>query len=251
VAGIPFFVRTASGFVPTPEVQALMDDLEGIHDNILNINRRLEAAKAPTEGRLAIGVSPGLGVSLVPRALVAMRREHPGVQVEFDVLHREEFVAQLVLQQVDLALAIFDLEDPRIETTALAEGGLVCLLPDTHRLARRRTVSIGDLAGEPFIGFNEHQFQQTMIDGLLARSGVTLKPAMRVRLTVSAYFMVQSGLGIALLDNFTVAGPLPPGLRAVPLDEHVPFTLRLFHNPTAPLSQVAQGFVAALRATLP
>ncbi len=244
LAGMSFFSRTSSGFVPTPEVVALMEDLEEIHDGILRINRRLDAALNPTEGRLTIGVSPGLGVSLVPQALAAMRRERPDVNIAFDVLHRDEIATKLILQQVDLAMAIFDVEDPRIESQQLAEGRLVCLVPEGHRLAGRTSIGLSELADETFVGFNASQFQQVMIDDLLTRSGVTLRPKLRVRLTVSAYFMVQNGLGIALLDSFTVASAKSHGVCVVPLKEILPFQLRLFFNREAPLSQIAMSFLS-------
>lgn len=247
LAGMVFFDRTTAGFIPRPEIAELLTDLESIHDGILRVNKRLNAAQRPMEGTLAIGVSPGLGVSLAPRAISAMHRQWPDVKITFDVLHRDEFANQLMLQTVDLAMAIFDVNDPRIESVPIADGRLVCLVPRDHRLADRTEVSLHDLKDEDLIGFNEQQFQQAMIERLAERAGVTFRPKLRVRLTVSAFFMVANGVGVALLDSFTVQDSPSDRVRIIPLKEEARFCLRLFHSRNTPLSQISESFLQHVR----
>ncbi|RYH11351.1 LysR family transcriptional regulator [Tropicimonas sp. IMCC6043] len=250
LVGMSFFDRTANGFVPRPEIAELLTDLEAVHDGILRVNRRLEAAQRPIGGKLAIGTSPGLGVSLVPRAIKAMYRELPDVELTFDVLHRDEFASQLLLQNVDLAMAIFDVDDPRIDSVPIDAGRLVCLVPADHRLAHRDVIALADLQTEDIIGFNQSQFQQAMIERLLEQAGVRLRPFLRVRLTVSAYFMVANGAGVALLDSFTVGEAPSDRVKVIPLKEQAGFTLRLFHSRHTPLSQIAELFIRHIRACL-
>ncbi|MEO4044180.1 LysR family transcriptional regulator [Hoeflea sp. CAU 1731] len=242
VVGIPFFDRGPHGFVPTPEAATLMDDLEAIHDRVVRLNRRLAVARGQQEGELSIGVSPGLGLSIVPHALASLHAEKPDIDLSLDVLYIEEIVPQLLIQQVDLALTIYDIDDPRIISRRLGEGRLICLTPKTHPLAGRRAVSVRELAGEPFVGFHGHQFQQKMIEELCQKSNVIIDPLIRVRLTVSALAMVRHGLGITLLDSLTAHGAEDYGVCPVPLEEEVAFPLNLFYNPSAPLSQIAEVF---------
>ena len=71
--GVRFFLRRAGSFVPTPEARGIFESLESIHHRLQDINRRLSLAGEGRVPRLAIGTSPGLGVSLIPRALAAIR----------------------------------------------------------------------------------------------------------------------------------------------------------------------------------
>lgn len=250
VVGMAFFERTRNGFIPRPEIDELLHDLEAVHDGILRVNRRLSAAQRPVGGRLAVGVSPGLGVSLAPRAIAAMQHEMPDAEISFDVLHREEFAPQLLLQTVDLAMAIFDVDDPRIEGVPLAEGRLMCLVPADHRLASAEAISVHDLRDENLIGFNHQQFQQAMIERIARDAGVSLTPMLRVRLTVSAFFMVASGIGVALLDSFTVTKAPSDRVKAIPLREEALFTLRMFHARDLPLSRIAEAFLRHVKSVL-
>jgi DNA-binding transcriptional LysR family regulator len=248
VSGVRFFVRGPSGFVATPEARALLDDLEEIHARILRINRRIDGVGDAADERLAIGTTPGLGFHVAPESLRRLYRSAPQLRLFVDTLHVDEIVPSLLLGQVDLALTIFDMQDPRVEVTRLAAGRMEALVPDGHALARRDSVSFAELAAWPFIGFEDRAFQQRLIMDLAERTGARPEMNVRVRLMVSACLMVRQGFGVTIMDSFTAAGDGVPGTRTVPLEEDIPIYLNLVHAPEAPLSHIAERYVDIVRA---
>ncbi|MEQ9327799.1 MAG: LysR family transcriptional regulator [Rhodospirillales bacterium] len=247
VSGVRFFERGPSGFVATPEARALLGDLEEIHARIIRINRRIEGVGDAAGERLAIGTTPGLGFHVAPESLRRLYRSAPHLRLFVDTLHVDEIVPALLLGQVDLALTIFDMQDPRVEVTSLAAGRMEALVPEGHPLAGRDKVSFAELATWPFIGFEDRAFQQRLITDLSERTGAKPEMNVRVRLMVSACLMVRQGFGVTIMDSFTAAGDGVPGTRTVPLVEDIPIYLNLVHAPQAPLSHIAERYVGIVR----
>ena len=227
-AGVRFFERGPSGFVPTPEARALLDHVQ-----------RTEA----TDERLAIGTSPGLGLSVAPEALRRLHQAAPNLRLFVDTLHLDEIVPGLLLGRVDLALTIFDMQDPRVTVSRLGQGRMMALVPEGHPLADRAVVAFADLAAYPFIGFEERAFQQQLIERLATETGVRLSIDVRVRLVVTACFLVRQGFGVTLMDSFTITGDVVPGVVAIPLVEDIPISLNVVHAPEAPVSFNAERFL--------
>jgi DNA-binding transcriptional LysR family regulator len=83
------------------------------------------------------------------------------------------------------------------------ELGLVCT--PTHRLARRRRIRPGELAGEKFVAFEEKIPTRVCIDRILRSHGVAVDVAMEFDNieTLKRAVEVDAGLSILPLDNVT------------------------------------------------
>ena len=243
--GFDLFVRGRQGFTPTPEASNLLGDLEEVHLLLKRIGDRLRISETENPS-IRIGASPGLGLSLVPKAMARIRAADTVAEFELDVLHIDEVVPRLELGACDFALTIYDMDDPRVACRKLAEASLVCLVPANHVLAGRRKVSLEQLAAHDLIGFDRRSFQQQMIDRLFERKALTPNYRSRTRLMVTACALVREGLGATLLDAFTVFGAPPEGTCVLEIDEKVRFPLNLISSPKRPLSQRSLAFLRML-----
>ncbi|AJE48725.1 LysR family transcriptional regulator [Celeribacter indicus] len=247
--GFDLFARTPGGFVPTADALALMPDLVSIHRSLKRIEDRLthqETSDIP----LRIGSSPGLGQSLIPQALSSMRKTHPDIRFELGSLHVDEVIPMLEFDRYDFALTIYELEDPRIETTRIAEAPLVCLMAEDHPLSGAESVTLEEVAKFPMIGYGTHAFQQRMIDGMFRERGLTPDYRARCRLMNTACALVQEEIGLTLLDQFTIFGRIPAGTRVAFLDIDYRFPLNVLTFKDAPLSRLSGAFLAEVKHVL-
>ncbi len=247
--GYQLFQRTREGLVPSPEAIDLLEDLDAIHDRLTRIQQRLSSPRSH-KNRLRIGASPGLGLSLLPKAFQRALRQDPELELELGVLHVDEVVRSLEFQRYDFALTIYDIDDPRLIIKRIGGGELVCLAEETHPLADRPEISVADLADYPIIGFSSESFQQRIIDRLAIQAGVELTYSARCRLMVTACALVQEGIGITLLDSLTVFNGAPPGTRIIPLRERHQFPLNFILHRKTPPSQVTISFVRDVEAVV-
>jgi len=99
----------------------------------------------------------------------------------------------------------------------LGEEPCVVVLPRRHTLARRRAVSIADLAGEPLISMPPESGLRRLVDSAAVSAGVSLHHAITLHQFGTLFSFVRSGLGVAVVP----VSALPPrgdrALRVRPL----------------------------------
>ena len=147
-------------------------------------------------------LSLGCYVTLAPTALPSLLQEftalHPGLTIDFvegtqDVLQRK-----LLLGELDLAI-LYDMEIlPDMERTVIDTRRPHILLPASHRLADKRTVSLADLADEPMVLLDAPPSSHNTLaifENLGIRPNVCYRPT-TFELTRA---LVGRGMGYALL----------------------------------------------------
>jgi len=83
--------------------------------------------------------------------------------------------------------------------------------------------------------------------GLFASHDLHYEVTIRARFGSTVCALVSHGLGIAIVDEFTLAADQWPRLRAVDITEPTVFQTYIAHRKDVSLSSHAARFVAALR----
>lgn len=155
--GTPLLVRTGREMRLTQAGEALVRHAAGILAGLTAAEEEVAAIAGLRAGRVRLVSFPSGSSTLVPTALAALRAAHPGTRVSLEEAEPPRSVEMLREGDCDIALAF------RYEGAAGAEewddlvvrplltDRLVGLVPEGHRLARSRSVGIGELAGEPWI----------------------------------------------------------------------------------------------------
>src|SRR4051794_20918037 len=108
------------------------------------------------KGSLAVGAPPSVGTHLLPKALAAFSRRHPGISLTFREGGSRTLVQLLEDGELDLAVVIQPIRHSVLETLPLLEEELLLAVPRTHPLANaRRRVKLLDLEHEPFVLLRE------------------------------------------------------------------------------------------------
>ena len=155
-AGTPLFERRARGVTPTEAGAALLRRAEGVLDEVDQAQRELEGFSTKATGRLRVGAFPTALAALLPRALSRFRAQRPGIEV---ALREGSSPSQLRrVSSGNAELAVVGVlpgsrqpRDRRIRLEHLADDPLLLAVGRGHRLARRRSVDIDQLAGETWV----------------------------------------------------------------------------------------------------
>ncbi|GAA2033064.1 LysR family transcriptional regulator [Catenulispora yoronensis] len=166
--GAPLFDRLPRGVRLTEEGRALLPHAEAVVGRLRAAVGDVRAVRILGGGRLRLGAIPTAEMALVPRAIAAFRRAHPGVAVT----HAEGLTRGLTaaLRAGDLDLAVIGTPDPEpvfegVRLRRLMGDPLAVALPVGHRLAGRDVVRLADLAGENWIA-GQARPEETLIAGV-------------------------------------------------------------------------------------
>ncbi|SCG39676.1 transcriptional regulator, LysR family [Micromonospora coxensis] len=145
--GVALFHRTSRRVELSPAGRALYDELRPAWDRIVAaVDRAIDAGRGFT-GTLRVCFTGAAGGQLLVRATEAFRRRHPECEVHIREAQLGELMPWLRGGDVDLALATFPVHEPGIVTgPVLVSEARFLAVPVGHPFARRRAVSVEDLA---------------------------------------------------------------------------------------------------------
>ena len=151
--GHALFERTTRGVKLTPAGQLLArrarSTMEKVGEDLAQV-RRLGRGE---EGTLTVGFSGSVMFTELPAAIQSFRRRYPKVELRLRELVTSAQIAALLNGQIDLAFLRDGDPTEGIRITTLLKEKYVAVLPEAHSLARRRTLSMKALEGEPFVMF--------------------------------------------------------------------------------------------------
>lgn len=129
----------------------------------------------------------------------------------------------------------------------LAKGRLICIVPEKHPLAGLEEISAAQIARYPLIGIDPNDPYGRIMTGIFVNESLSHEVSIKARFGSTVCALVTSGLGIAVIDEFTVAGGNWQDLRVIPITEATEFQTYIAFRRDATLSSYCEFFIASLR----
>jgi DNA-binding transcriptional LysR family regulator len=195
------FDRTTRSLSPTSAAQEAIVVAERILRDVESLGAGLTDLSDLRRGRVSLSVTPTLGEILLPRVVKRFRAKHPHIQVVIDDCSPDQFVSRVVGEHVDLGLGTPERAAAGVDTRRLLVDHLALVCRKDHALARRRVVRWADLDAHPLITVRPGYGIRPLIDGAAAQAGVQLQVVNEVTFLSTALWMVQCGLGAAVMPS--------------------------------------------------
>ena len=217
--GLRLFERRAGLFVPSAEAAAVFEQLRRVYQGVENLNETVAALRKGGGARLAFASAPSIAQFIAARALQQIRTKFPDLFIDLNILKIEETTDYLLLEKGEFVIMSSPVQSAALESDAIATGSLVVILPEGHPFTDRSAVSVHDLAREPLIGVDPEDPYGQILERPFLDAGIVPRHAMRGRFAQTVVSLVRHGLGVAVIDEFSVAEVYMPGLVRVPLAE--------------------------------
>jgi LysR family hydrogen peroxide-inducible transcriptional activator len=226
-----------------PRARALLFDLEAARSAVLE-------GQTSITGQVCVGVIPTIAPYFLPPVLTAFSRKYPQARVTV-----MEEITPLLLERIrngttDMAVVAIPLQvrGHEFQAFALKEEKLYAALPSAHALAKRRTVSLGELHDEPFLLLRDgHCFRETAV-AACKRARLQPKIVFESGQFSSILSMVSAGLGVSIIP--AMALEKWRGCHFVQLvDERASRTIGVITLNGRSLNRAQQAFLNHLNAT--
>jgi DNA-binding transcriptional LysR family regulator len=199
--GTRLFDRTTRSLRPTPAAAEAIVVAERILRDVESLGAGLRDLSALRRGRVSLAVTPTLGEILLPRVVRRFAKLHPEIRVVIDDCSPEQFVSRVVGEHVDLGLGTPERAAADVDTRKLLGDHLSLVCAKDHPLAKKRAPRWADLEGHPVITVRPGYGIRPLIDGAAAQAGVMLDVTNEVTFLSTALWMVQCGLGAAVMPS--------------------------------------------------
>ncbi|GAA4325234.1 LysR family transcriptional regulator [Pigmentiphaga soli] len=222
--GFKLFNRTKGRLIPTPEGEALFREVEDFYQHALRVSDfATDLARGPS-GVLNIASSPCLSYSFVPEAIARFTERYPRIQVNYHTSLLHNMAAEVLSNKVDLVVSVMPLEHPHLEIQTLTTGKMVCVMPQGHELAKLDVVSFRDMSRHRLITHHPSIQFGTLIASSFAAAEVQFVPHIHVLQTEIACSLARAGVGVAIVDEYTIGGGPWKGVQVRPLAEEILLT---------------------------
>ncbi|TWG98520.1 DNA-binding transcriptional LysR family regulator [Nocardioides sp. J9] len=206
--GTPLFQRVGRTLVLTPAGRELARHARDSIDAFERGVRSVQDITAPDAGFVPLAFLHTLGTWLVPELIREFRTQRPNVRFDLRQHGDAGLVDDLLHGVVDLAITGDRPHHPQFTSERLF------LEPPDHRLARRRTARLGEVADDQFIALKDGFSLRRVTEDLCAEAGFTPLVGFEGEEVETLRGLVAAGLGVALLPEPRAgATPAAPHLR--------------------------------------
>ncbi|MBN3786666.1 LysR family transcriptional regulator [Burkholderia sp. Ac-20353] len=245
--GFPLFIRGHGAALPTKEGIAFSREVDRTYAGLDQLRHAARQIREIGTGSLRVACQPSLASRFVPRAIRQLGCAHPGVRVSLHVPNPDTIWSLVSTGQCDLGLVRPRSGYAGVACEAFLTVDAVCALPRRHALARKRTISVSDLADVPLIAGAPGAFQQA-VDASFASAGIEPRFSLMAQYTAARCGLVAEGLGVAIVDPLAARDltGLPIVLR--PFRPRLPIETVLIRPGGMPPDSLTERFIDLLRA---
>ncbi|MBA4286479.1 MAG: LysR family transcriptional regulator [Xanthomonadaceae bacterium] len=216
--GVQLLVRSAAGVEPTAAGQLFFEEARNLLALAQQAGERVKLAGQGRIGRLDVGVFGSAVLGAIPKIVREFRERLPNVEVVLHSLDRAAQLKALRERRIDVGFNRFFTEEPDLVWEVIQTERMSVVVPESHPLAPRASLSLAELSSEPLIlypraprpGFIDHLMR------LFHQRGLTPQRVQEVDDVLTATALVASNMGLSLVTesgrNLSI-----PGIVHVPL----------------------------------
>ncbi|MGW4940302.1 LysR family transcriptional regulator [Actinoplanes sp. NPDC004185] len=178
---------------------------------------------------VVLAAGQGAYLYLLGDTIRAVLAEEP-TRLRLITCDHRQMLAAVRTGQAQLGVSVLDVLPEDLIAVRLATFPQVLLVPDGHRLARRRAVTLADVAGASLVVPPQHRPHRVLLEQALRGAGVEWTVAVEAEGWPLITHFVALGVGLAIVNGCV---PAPAGLVAVPVEGLPPVTYHVVHQPAA------------------
>ena len=247
--GVRLFERYGRRVECTPDGKLLLPMAKAIVTRADDATRMMREHAGMVSSRVRVGSTGTVFGHLLSPILASFIKTYP--KIHLDLVERDDTLLEEGVFNGELDCAIITAwGSSRAAVMHLLTEEILLVVRADHRVAREQTVSLADLAEEPFL-FPGHSLNTTnLLMDACRHAGFEPKVPYRANYLELSKALVRQGLGLALLPKMFIPKDQLSGLVAIPLKEHLTRDLELIYSNERPLAVAARSLALHIKASL-
>ncbi|MGI6879886.1 LysR family transcriptional regulator [Microbacterium sp. gxy059] len=240
--GADLFHRARGHISLTPAGETLLPIARRMLADAERVRREMDELAGLRRGRVSLGATPTLCVSVVAEAISAFRQAHPGIELRLVESGSRTLVDRLAEGAIDFALLTTSVADPAssLALSPLLTEELAVISSAALPPVADAALTLRELAELPLIVFDESYDLRAATDQAFAEAGLAPRVVLEGAEMDAVLRFVERGIGVAVVPATVLAGR--GGLRSVRLtDPRLTRTISLAHRGDVTPTRAAQA----------
>ncbi|MFK8252191.1 LysR family transcriptional regulator [Ancylobacter terrae] len=213
--GLPLLDRAGDRFLPSDAGREVLNAAARIERAMADCGAALDAMKGLDSGRVSVGIV-STAKYFAPQALGAFARLHPSIEVALVVGNREDIIAALRRDAIDVAIMGRPPVDMEVDESRIGDHPHIVVAEPGHPFHGRR-ITARELVASTFLVREHGSGTRTLMERFFVDAGVEPRIGMEIGSNETIKQAVMAGLGLSFLSAHTVAAEIADG-RMVALD---------------------------------
>jgi DNA-binding transcriptional LysR family regulator len=196
--------RSKKKFRLTREGQVLYDYSKQIIQTYESLHSKLQELKDVISGTIRVATIYSIGLHDLPPYLKKYLKHYPTVNVHVEYRRSNQVYEDVLGNVVDLGLVAYPTRDNKLELVPLRKDKLVLICHPQHPFTKSKSISLAQLGGQKFIGFEPDIPTRKAIDKILRDHGVQVQPIMEFDNIETVKRAVEIDAGISIVPQSTV-----------------------------------------------
>lgn len=203
--GAELLTRSVKGVELTPAGRAFLDHARLALAQVEAAGAAARRASKPAKASFALGFLTGQEMDWLPEAMRILRDDLPSIDVTVSSHYSPDLADALMRGKLDLAFMRREANLPDLEYRQVVSEPIVAVMPSDHRLAAKKSVSVQEIAREPFIHMSATApvFRQ-VIDDYFRENGLAVKSEQTIDNLGMAMSLVASTRALTLLPKYAL-----------------------------------------------
>lgn len=198
---ITLFTRTKHGIYLTSDGKAIIPHIRKLvndYDNMLSQSSAINHLEGAT---IRVGAFASVSANFLPSAIKKFKEVYPTVHFKLLQADYETIKVWIKNGTVDFGFLTADLAE-NMKHIHIFDDEMVMIMPKGHHCAKKKTLSMEDFAGDPFIFLDQGKKSEPL--EYFKKAGVEPNLQYRVYDDYTIMNMVEQGLGISILPKLVL-----------------------------------------------
>lgn len=210
--------RTKRPFILTPEGHVYYEGVRQVLESYDALESQVRSMRKEVAGQVRVAAIYSVGLHDMSQAMQDFMRRYPKAKVRLEFLHPNKVYDAVLNEQVDLGIISYPTAMRGLTVIPLRTENMVLVCEPGHRLVNMKRVTIGQLRGENFVGFDRELIIRRELDRFFRENQVNVNVVMEFDNIETIKQAVEIGSGVSILPEPTVRKEIQTGsLVAVPL----------------------------------
>lgn len=239
--------RKKDGIILTDDGKEFFPYIQAIYTAEVALKQKQKEMQGLEHSVIRIGTFTSVSRNILPHLMKSFKINYPTVNF---VLKQGEYTSikkWIQSGEIDFGFVNSDMISG-IDVEILYQDEMLAVLPPNHDLAKYKTISLEQLAKEPFILLDEGQ--HSVIMHALAKQQLEPQIEYKVYDDYSILAMVQQGLGISAMYSLVLNG-FEEGLVIRPITEQPKRNVAIAWQNWETMTLASRNFIKFIRENLP
>jgi DNA-binding transcriptional LysR family regulator len=217
--GITLFDRSMGKMELTSEGKMFLEKTISVFEIIHDMQSNLNCSTLENRGNISIAASHAIIQYLLMKSITQFRKKSPKVTFELEGGGLEMILDRVQSAEVDFGIATINFLPKGLVTHTLFETGMILITCKDNPFISGPEPTLEQIARVPYISTPLRSSSMDEIQRIFSKNDIHLNPVVTLNNYESIKRYVQAGIGVAILDSFTITKKDHKKLDVYPMDK--------------------------------